>query len=181
MSQKDLERLSDLLYWTWSCQIQLRRFLDSFAAQLPGFPLETIDARRRAARAHYDEHVAFVAVRNLLRASERAGKSLPKVALPAASQAAVTALRNAYEHWPRERATHRAGRSSGTLGKLARLGARPWTVGWSEAEGITLGSIVTLRDLEGALGSLEKELLALGVEQHGGGHLEPLLPTRPPE
>lgn len=159
------ERISDLLHWTWSCQLQLQRYGQSLRTEFSGGSSE--DRRKVYSQTSYDEHMVLVAARHLLSALERAGTSLPRIALSDSNLEVLELLRNAYEHWPTERTKFRAGVKSGR-GAVAELAqnhanARPWSVDLTP-EGPVLARVVPLREFASALDQLEDELLK--YEQH---------------
>jgi hypothetical protein len=116
---------------------------------------------REFSRTSFDEHILLIAVNQLLKASDRAGKHFPSLPVDARTRETLRLLRHAYEHWETEQPAYRGlARSRGAIDKLAKTdpNARPWLVNLGP-NGAVLAGTVPLDSLKAALHDLENALL----------------------
>jgi hypothetical protein len=162
------EVINDILHWSWSTRLQLRRFRESLRAEFDAWGLRPqVRARRHFSGTSYDEHTFLVAAGNLDRALRRAPKEmLREIGLSESWRRALWLLRNIYEHWDELRAAYRS-RGGQLRGAAAKLRAEfpqadPWSFTFDPADGsIVIADVVPLGPLWKELRLLEARMLRL--------------------
>jgi hypothetical protein len=96
---KAIEKVDHSLHWAWSCQLQLRRLLDSTSAEWKLSEQDPVEKRKVFSRTSYDEHMFLVAACNLVRAVDLTVKDFPQLKPFIVHSEAIRLLRNIYEHW----------------------------------------------------------------------------------
>lgn len=160
------ESINDILHWTWSTRLQIRRLAQSVRSEFKALSWrEGVRRRRRFSNTSYDEHILLVAAANLERAITNAPRALrAEVTLPAHSRRALWLLRNIYEHWDELRRVYR-GSSTALRGAALKLktefpNADPWSFTIDPKRGeIVLANVVPRTPMLGELRALEHRLL----------------------
>jgi len=162
------EAVNDLLHWSWSTRLQLRRFGQSLRAEFKAWGARPqVRARRQFSATSYDEHAFLVAAANLEGALRRAPKAVRLDAqLPESWRRALWLLRNIHEHWDDLRASYRSkGRQlRGAAQKLRDEfpKADPWSFTFDPGSGaIVMADVVPLESLWKQLRLLEARMLRL--------------------
>lgn len=162
------EAVSDILHWSWSTRLQMRRFAQSLRAEFKALGARPrVRARRQFSCTSYDEHVLLVAAANLDRALRRAPKAVRLEAqLSNSWRRALWLLRNIYEHWDELRASYRSkGRHLRGAARLLRAEfpkADPWSFTFDPASGaIVMADVVPLASLWKELRLLEARMFRL--------------------
>ena len=162
------EAVGDLLHWSWSVRLQVRRLTKSLRAELNAWNNRPGVAReRRFSATSYDEHMLAVAGGNLDRAIRKARRPIKQaIQISTDSYRALWLLRHNYEHWDELRRPYRQ-HSTQLPGAAAKLKkefpkADPWSLTFNPADGeIVLADVVPLTPLVKELRELEKALLRL--------------------
>ena len=162
--QSDDRVLDDLLHWIWSWRVQVRRLVESTAAE--GRGTDDLAHRRSFSATSYDEHILLVAGAQLVKALGIARDRFPACGDLGETGAALTLLRNLYEHWDEQRESFADPsaskvRSGKTFVERFPQG-RPWSIAYG-ADDWVLGGAVSIKSVMLALDRLEA--VALGLEQ----------------
>jgi len=161
------EVISDILHWSWSTRLQIRRFGESLRGDFGWNARPQLRLRRLSSQMSYDEHILYVAAAHLDRALSRAPRVVrDEVQLSKEWRRAITLLRHIYEHWDTARAELRR-KDRPPRRSLKKLRdefpkADPWTFTFDPATGeVVLADVVPLRPLRAELRGLEARMLRL--------------------
>lgn len=162
------ESINDILHWSWSTRLQMRRFGQSLQAEFKAWGARPqVHARRQFSSTSYDEHVLLVAAANLDRALRRASEAVRiQAQLSESWRRALWLLRNIYEHWDELRASYRS-KGRQLRGAAQKLRAEfpkadPWSFTFDPATGtIVMADVVPLAALWKELRLLEARMLRL--------------------
>lgn len=162
------EAINDILHWSWSTRLQIRRFGQSRRDEFKAWGVRPlVHARRQFSGTSYDEHIFLVAAGNLDRALRRAPKPVQlEVQLSESWRRALWLLRNIYEHWDELRASYRS-KDRQLRGAAKKLRAEfpdadPWTFTFDPTSGaIVMADVVPLTSLWKELRLLEARMLRL--------------------
>ena len=144
--------LQDAKFWTWTCQMQIRprrRWLHGAGAR----ERQRVTPRPILA----DVHFLLVAGNHLRKALERGEVRSARSLLSSETSLALEQLRNAYEHWDRQRWTfEQEGRLK--FGAGLELTKRhpdgfPWKYSWSSVDGASEGCSTSRRSPRSSLRS----------------------------
>lgn len=162
------EAINDILHWSWSTRLQLRRLGQSLQAEFGAWGVRPlVRARRQLSATSYDEHIFVVAAGNLDRALKRAPKAVRlEMQLSEPWRRALWLLRNIYEHWDELRASYRSkGRQLRGAARKLRAefpNADPWSFTFDPSSGaIVMADVVPLTPLWKELRLLEARMLRL--------------------
>jgi hypothetical protein len=149
--------LQDAKFWTWTCQTQIQRVADGFTALERASDSESLHARFCA-----DLHFLLVAGNHLRKALERGDARPARSLLSSDTCLALEQLRNAYEHWDRQRWTfEQEGRPKFGAGlELTKRqpDAFPWKYSWSSVHGTTIGGVLHVETFTEELAAIGKAL-----------------------
>ena len=159
---KAIEKVDHSLHWTWSCQLQLRRLIDSTKAEWTLHEQDPVKKRKVFSRTSYDEHMFLVAACNLVRAVNLTVKDLPQLKRFIAHNEAIRLLRNIYEHWDEIRSGRRSRSVDDFRNKFPQ--AQFFSITYTD-RGPVIAGILSLREFLVQLEELEKELLAVEAVQ----------------
>ena len=115
-------------------------------------------------RTSFDGHILVVAARGFLLAMGRCPDLLAGFPLDEPKKAAITALRNIYEHWDEYLDDYRASRP--LVGKSGRAFAnrsphgKPWSMEYG-GKGPVLAGVLVLKDFAAILSDLEPKAIAI--------------------
>jgi len=159
-----LDRLLDLLRWTWGCTVQLRRLKRSLLADWFGRDsLTRLEKTKKVCMSEFDEHLLAVAIGNLAKAQGRAHRYYKHLNFSDDLLQALTCLRDVYEHWEQHRRVYRDKsrpkiKAAHDLAQRFPKG-RPWTVDLDpEAGDFVLAGLVSVKRLETELRSFYKQI-----------------------
>lgn len=160
-----LDRLLDLLRWTWGCRMQVRRLKKSLHADWFGAnSLTRLEKTKRVCISEFDEHLLAVAIGNLAKAQGMARRYYKHLSFSKELLQSLTCLRDVYEHWEQHRRAYRGKERPKTKAAydLAKRfpEAQPWTVDFDWENGdFVLAGLVSIKRLEGELKSFYQALI----------------------
>lgn len=160
------QAMSDLLHWSWSTRLQIRRLARSLRAEFDAWGgRPRLKSRRCFSATSYDEHLVFVAAANLQRALESAPRPLRGLTRGSnVPNRQLRLLRDIYEHWDQLRRQFRADPAK-LRGAARRLrdefpNADPWSFTFDPQTGdIVLAGVVGVKALLKELRLLEARVL----------------------
>ena len=178
------EAINDILHWTWSTRLQMRRFGQSLRTEFKAWGTRPqVRARRQFSGTTYDAHILLVAAAHLDRALRRAPKAVVAEAQVSDKwRRALWLLRNIHEHWDELRATYRA-KGRALRGSALRLReefpkADPWSFTFDPTSGaIVIADVVPLADLWKELRFLEARMLRLERRRNTAQRVKPAIRT----